>query len=233
MIYQRLSERGHITSRTIEQAYDPQAKMFLPDRYIKGECPRCGAKDQYGDSCEVCGATYSPTDLKNAVSVISGVPPVTKSSEHFFFKLGDFEKVLRKWTAERAQPEIANKLEDWFRQGLRDWDISRDAPYFGFEIPGAPGKYFYVWMDAPVGYMASFKRYCDRTDVEFDDFWSAASEKKTELYHFIGKDIAYFKVPVSAPRAACSATAFSPSADRKCPSRAAPSSPPRAISARG
>jgi methionyl-tRNA synthetase len=191
-IYQKLDKKGYITRRTIEQAYDPQAKMFLPDRFIKGECPRCGAKDQYGDSCEACGATYSPTELKNAVSVISGVPPITKSSEHFFFKLGEFEKMLKQWTSERAQPEIANKLNDWFKQGLQDWDISRDAPYFGFEIPGHPGKYFYVWLDAPIGYMASFRRYCERTGTDFDEFWSAKAEGKTELYHFIGKDIAYF-----------------------------------------
>jgi methionyl-tRNA synthetase len=191
-IYRSLDKAGYITRRIIEQAYDPQAKMFLPDRFIKGECPRCGAKDQYGDSCEVCGATYSPTELKNAVSVISGIPPVTRSSEHFFFKLGEFEHMLRKWTGERAQPEIANKLNDWFKQGLQDWDISRDAPYFGFEIPDQPGKYFYVWLDAPIGYMASFRKYCERTGTDFDEFWSAQAEGKTELYHFIGKDIAYF-----------------------------------------
>ncbi len=192
LVYRRLNDAGYITRRTIEQAYDPQAKMFLPDRFIKGECPRCGARDQYGDSCEVCGATYSPTELKNPVSVISGATPVTKSSEHFFFKLGEFEKMLKQWTSKHAQPEIANKLNDWFKQGLQDWDISRDAPYFGFEIPDQPGKYFYVWLDAPIGYMASFKRYCVRTGADFDEFWTAGAENKTELYHFIGKDIAYF-----------------------------------------
>jgi methionyl-tRNA synthetase len=192
LVYQRLNEAGYITRRTIEQAYDPQAKMFLPDRFIKGECPRCGAKDQYGDSCEVCGATYSPTELKNAVSVISGAAPVTRSSEHFFFKLGEFEKMLQQWTGNHVQSEIANKLGDWFKQGLQDWDISRDAPYFGFEIPDQPGKYFYVWLDAPIGYMASFTRYCARTGIQFDEFWSAQAEGKTELHHFIGKDIAYF-----------------------------------------
>jgi methionyl-tRNA synthetase len=189
-IYARLRDRGHITRRTIEQAYDPVANMFLPDRFIKGTCPRCGAPDQYGDSCEVCGATYSPTDLKNPVSVISGVPPVTRQSEHFFFKLGDFEPMLREWTGKHVQPEIANKLGDWFRDGLKDWDISRDAPYFGFEIPDQPGKYFYVWLDAPVGYMASFKQYCDRTGTDFNAFWGPDST--AELHHFIGKDIAYF-----------------------------------------
>lgn len=189
-IYARLRDGGHITRRTIEQAYDPEANMFLPDRFIKGTCPRCGAPDQYGDSCEVCGATYSPTDLKNPVSVISGVAPVTRQSEHFFFKLGDFEPMLREWTGKHVQSEIANKLGDWFRDGLKDWDISRDAPYFGFEIPDQPGKYFYVWLDAPVGYMASFKQYCDRTGTDFNTFWGPDSA--AELHHFIGKDIAYF-----------------------------------------
>lgn len=189
-IYTQLRDKGHIVRRTIEQAYDPKAEMFLPDRFIKGTCPRCGAPDQYGDSCEVCGATYSPTDLKNPVSVISGATPVTRESEHFFFKLGDFEPMLREWTGKHVQAEIANKLNDWFRDGLKDWDISRDAPYFGFEIPDQPGKYFYVWLDAPVGYMASFKQYCQRTGVDFNEFWGPAST--TELHHFIGKDIAYF-----------------------------------------
>jgi len=153
LIYQRLKEGGHIVRRTITQAYDPEAGMFLPDRFIKGECPRCGAPDQYGDSCEVCGATYAPTDLKNAVSAISGAKPVERETEHYFFKLSDFGGMLRKWVnqKERLQPEIRNKLKEWFEAGLQDWDISRDAPYWGFEIPGAPGKYFYVWLDAPVG----------------------------------------------------------------------------------
>jgi methionyl-tRNA synthetase len=191
LIYSRARDGGHIARRTIQQAYDPEAEMFLPDRYIKGECPRCGAKDQYGDSCEVCGATYAPTELKNAVSVVSGATPVQRESEHLFFTLADFEPMLREWTASGSvQPEIANKLAEWFEAGLRDWDISRDAPYWGFEIPDAPGKYFYVWLDAPIGYMASFKDWCARSGVEFDAFWAADSS--AELYHFIGKDIAYF-----------------------------------------
>jgi len=165
--------------------------MFLPDRFIKGECPRCGAADQYGDNCEVCGATYSPTELKNPVSVISGATPVEKESEHFFFKLGDFETMLHAWTqGKHTQPEIANKLSEWFEAGLKDWDISRDAPYFGFEIPDAPGKYFYVWLDAPIGYMASFKQFCDRNGLDFDAWWG--KDSCHEVFHFIGKDIAYF-----------------------------------------
>jgi len=165
--------------------------MFLPDRFIKGECPKCGAADQYGDSCEACGATYAPTDLKNPVSAISGATPVEKESEHYFFKLADFEQFLREWTGSGSlQPEIRNKLNEWFKAGLTDWDISRDAPYWGFEIPDAPGKYFYVWLDAPIGYMASFKRYCEGHGLDFDAWWSPDSQ--AELYHFIGKDIAYF-----------------------------------------
>ena len=195
-IYKRLRDAGHIAQRVIEQAYDPVKQMFLPDRFIKGECPKCGAKDQYGDSCEVCGATYSPTELKNAVSVISGVAPIKKESEHFFFKLGDFKDQLRAYLfpsvadTRHVQPEVANKLDEWFAAGLQDWDISRDAPYFGFEIPDAPGKYFYVWLDAPIGYMASFKNFCARNKLKFDDFWG--KDSKAELYHFIGKDILYF-----------------------------------------
>jgi methionyl-tRNA synthetase len=190
-IYARLKQAGHIHSRTIKQAYDPEKEMFLPDRFIKGECPRCGAADQYGDNCEVCGATYSPTELKSPVSVISGATPIEKESEHFFFKLGDFEAMLQKWTqGKHTQPEIANKLNEWFEAGLQDWDISRDAPYFGFEIPDAPGKYFYVWLDAPIGYMASFKQYCDRNNLDFDAWWGKQSPY--EVFHFIGKDIAYF-----------------------------------------
>jgi methionyl-tRNA synthetase len=190
-IYKRLSEGGYITRRTIEQAYDPQANMFLPDRFIKGDCPRCGAQDQYGDSCEVCSATYSPTDLKNAVSAVSGAKPVTRESEHFFFTLGKFETMLKAWTqGGHIQPEIANKLNEWLEDGLQDWDISRDAPYFGFEIPDAAGKFFYVWLDAPIGYMASFQNLCDRTGLNFDTYWS--EDSSAELYHFIGKDIAYF-----------------------------------------
>jgi methionyl-tRNA synthetase len=191
LIYERNRDAGHIERRTISQAYDPQAEMFLPDRFIKGTCPKCGAADQYGDNCEVCGSTYAPTDLKDPVSVVSGATPVERESEHLFFRLGDFEKLLRDWhKAGHVQPEVANKLNEWFESGLNDWDISRDAPYFGFEIPDAVGKYFYVWLDAPIGYMASFRQFCDRTGVDFDAFWRADSE--AELYHFIGKDIIYF-----------------------------------------
>ncbi len=191
LIYQRLKEGGHIAVRTIEQAYDPEAKMFLPDRFIKGECPNCGARDQYGDNCEVCGATYDPTELKNPYSVVSGATPVLRESEQYFFKVGDFADMLKQWTrAGHIQPEIANKMDEWLEEGLHDWDISRNAPYWGFEIPDAPGKYFYVWMDAPIGYLASFRNWCDRTGHDFDEYWKADSE--TELYHFIGKDIARF-----------------------------------------
>lgn len=191
LIYTRLREKGHIHSEVIRQSYDPVKEMFLPDRFIRGECPRCGAKDQYGDSCEVCGATYNPTDLKNPVSAISGATPIEKDSEHFFVKLGDFEAMLREWTSSGTlQPEMANKLNEWFETGLTPWDVSRDAPYFGFEIPDAPNKYFYVWLDAPIGYMASFKNLCERTGLDFDEFWGEHS--KAELYHFIGKDIVYF-----------------------------------------
>jgi len=195
-IYRRLSKAGHISKRTIKQAYDPVKNMFLPDRFIKGTCPRCNTPDQYGDSCENCGATYSPTELKNPVSALSGVPPIEKDSEHYFFKLGDFEAWLREWLhpditkVRHVQPEVANKLSEWFDAGLKDWDISRDAPYFGFEMPDAPGKYFYVWLDAPVGYMASFKNLCAKQGLKFDDFWG--KDSSAELYHFIGKDILYF-----------------------------------------
>ncbi|HEA25822.1 MAG TPA: methionine--tRNA ligase [Ectothiorhodospiraceae bacterium] len=192
LIYTRLRDAGHIARRTITQAYDPEKEMFLPDRFIKGCCPKCGAEDQYGDSCEMCGATYNPTDLVDPVSAISGATPIEKDSEHYFFKLGDFEQMLKSWITEsNVQKGIASKLNEWFESGLNDWDISRDAPYFGFEIPDAPGKYFYVWLDAPIGYMASFKNLCDRTDgLEFDDYWGTNSS--AEVYHFIGKDIAYF-----------------------------------------
>ncbi|CCE25664.1 methionine--tRNA ligase [Methylotuvimicrobium alcaliphilum] len=192
LIYRRLREGGHISSRSITQAFDPVKNMFLPDRFIKGDCPKCGAKDQYGDSCEACGATYSPTELKNAVSVVSGEKPIEKESLHYFFKLPDFENMLREWIAEgHLQNEVGNKMNEWLENGLQEWDISRDAPYFGFEIPDAPGKYFYVWLDAPIGYMASFKNLCEREeDLNFDDFW--AEESDAELYHFIGKDIIYF-----------------------------------------
>jgi len=191
LIYSHLDEAGHITKRTIEQSFDEDAGMFLPDRFIKGECPRCGAADQYGDSCEVCGATYTPADLNNPVSVLSGKAPVLRESEHHFFRLADFEPMLREWTrGGHIQPEIANKLDEWFTAGLQDWDISRDEPYWGFEIPGAPGKYFYVWLDAPIGYMASHRNWCARNGGDFDAFWAPDSD--AEVYHFIGKDIAYF-----------------------------------------
>ena len=190
-IYQTLNAAGHISRRTIKQAFDPEKKMFLPDRFIRGGCPSCGAADQYGDSCEACGATYSPTDLKNPVSALSGATPVERESEHYFFRLADFEAMLRDWTrAGRLQAEVGNKLDEWFEAGLREWDISRDAPYFGFEIPAAPGKYFYVWLDAPMGYLASFKNLCEARGLDFEAWTRADSE--TELYHFIGKDIIYF-----------------------------------------
>ena len=191
LIYKRLQDAGHISSRTITQAYDPVKLMFLPDRFIKGECPKCGAADQYGDNCEACGATYSPIELKNAVSAISGEKPIEKDSVHYFFNLADFTEMLRSWIhAGHLQPEVRNKMTEWLEGGLQQWDISRDAPYFGFEIPDAPGKYFYVWLDAPIGYMASFKNLCDKQGLDFDSFW--AQDSTAELYHFIGKDIIYF-----------------------------------------
>ena len=190
-IYQKLAEAGLIEVRAIEQYYDPVKEMFLPDRFIKGTCPKCGTPDQYGDNCEVCGSTYSPTDLKDPYSVVSGAKPIRKTSDHYFFKLGKQEAFLKNWTQSGTlQPEAANKMSEWFAAGLSDWDISRDAPYFGFEIPGVPGKYFYVWLDAPVGYMASFKKYCAEHKLDFDSWWKAGTD--TELYHFIGKDILYF-----------------------------------------
>jgi methionyl-tRNA synthetase len=190
-IYRRLAAAGHIRRETIVQAYDEQAKMFLPDRYVRGTCPRCGALDQYGDSCEVCGATYTPADLVNPVSVVSGTAPVQRESEHLFFKLGDFEAMLREWTGgDRLQPAVTAKLGEWFDAGLRDWDISRDAPYFGFEIPGEKHKFFYVWLDAPIGYLSSLLQYCRRTGRDFDRYWKPDSD--AEVYHFIGKDIVYF-----------------------------------------
>ena len=203
-IYRRLRDDAKlITTRSVEQFYDPVKELFLPDRFIKGECPNCGAKDQYGDSCEVCGATYSPTDLKHPYSVVSGAAPVRRSSEHFFFQLGKCEPFLRGYTqaplADAShfleQPEARNKIREWFDAGLNDWDISRDAPYFGFEIPDAPGKYFYVWLDAPIGYLGSFRNLCDRKpDIDFAAFTEAAAAKAagTEMVHFIGKDILYF-----------------------------------------
>ncbi|MDJ0778409.1 MAG: methionine--tRNA ligase [Gammaproteobacteria bacterium] len=190
-IYTQLRDAGHIRTRVISQAYDPKAEMFLPDRFIKGECPNCGTADQYGDNCENCGATYAPTDLKNAVSVVSGEAPIEKDSEQYFFKLEDFSDMLKDWfAAGHVQTEIANKMHEWLDEGLQDWDISRNAPYWGFEIPDAPGKYFYVWLDAPIGYMASFKNWCDRNGVDFDHYWQVDSP--AELHHFIGKDIARF-----------------------------------------
>lgn len=196
-IYLRLKKAGHIASKTIKQAYDPEKNMFLPDRYVKGECPKCGANDQYGDNCESCGATYSPTDLKNPVSAVSGATPVEKESEHMFFKLSDFENMLRDWTGnsdnnthQAIQTEVSHKLKEWFDSGLMDWDISRDAPYFGFNIPETENKYFYVWMDAPMGYLASFKNLCQKENINFDEYWAADSQ--TEVYHFIGKDIINF-----------------------------------------
>jgi len=191
LIYSRLKESDFIKTRVISQAFDPEKEMFLPDRFIKGECPKCGADDQYGDNCEACGATYSTTELKNARSVVSGAVPIEKDSEHYFFDLPQFEAELKDWTnAGHLQEEISNKLAEWFEQGLQQWDISRDKPYFGFKIPGTEDKYFYVWLDAPIGYMASFKKLCDNSDLEFDDFFAKGSD--TELYHFIGKDIVYF-----------------------------------------
>lgn len=192
LVYKRLRERGDIETRTIQQAYDPVKNIFLPDRYVKGDCPLCGAKDQYGDNCEVCGGTYSPIELKNPVSVLSGATPIQKESLHYFFKLDNYADMLKIWMRSgRLQEQIANKLSEWFETGLQSWDISRDAPYFGFEIPDAPGKYFYVWLDAPIGYMASFKKLTElHPELSFDDYWG--KESKAELYHFIGKDIVYF-----------------------------------------
>jgi methionyl-tRNA synthetase len=201
-IYLKLKKAGHIASRKIKQAYDPEKNMFLPDRYVKGECPKCGTKDQYGDNCEACGATYSPTDLKNPISAVSGATPIEKESEHLFFKLGDFEDMLQTWTTSTEtssgdrlahptlQSEVSHKLQEWFKAGLMDWDISRDAPYFGFQIPETDNKYFYVWMDAPMGYIASFKNLCDKRNIDFNAFWKADSS--AEVYHFIGKDIINF-----------------------------------------
>lgn len=201
-IYRALKANGKIESRVIEQLFDPEKQMFLPDRFVKGECPKCHAQDQYGDNCEVCGTTYSPTELINPYSAVSGTKPELRESEHFFFKLGECADFLKAWTSgnnphdgkPHLQPEALNKMKEWLGEGeettLSDWDISRDAPYFGFEIPDAPGKYFYVWLDAPVGYMASFKNLCDRIGIDFDEYFKAGSQ--TEMYHFIGKDILYF-----------------------------------------
>ena len=191
LIYNRLVANKHIAKREITQAFDAEKQLFLADRYIKGTCPKCKAEDQYGDNCEACGATYSPTDLINPVSALSGTTPIEKQSTHYFFKLPEFTEFLKSWTRSGAvQDEVANKLGEWLETGLQEWDISRDAPYFGFEIPNAPGKYFYVWLDAPIGYMASFKNLCDKNNLDFDQYWAADSS--TELYHFIGKDIVNF-----------------------------------------
>lgn len=201
-IYRALKAGGKIESRVIEQLFDPEKQMFLPDRFVKGECPKCHAQDQYGDNCEVCGTTYSPTELINPYSAVSGVKPELRESEHFFFKLGECADFLKAWTSgnnphdgkPHLQAEALNKMKEWLGEGeettLSDWDISRDAPYFGFEIPDALGKYFYVWLDAPVGYMASFKNLCGRIGIDFDEYFKAGSQ--TEMYHFIGKDILYF-----------------------------------------
>ncbi|MGM0542437.1 MAG: methionine--tRNA ligase [Pseudomonadota bacterium] len=191
LIYQRLRDKGHIATREIEQMFDPQKGLFLADRFIKGTCPKCGADDQYGDNCEKCGATYTPAELINPVSAISGATPEVRSSMHYFFKLPDFAEFLKRWiNDDHVQPQIRNKLMEWFESGFNEWDISRDAPYFGFEIPDAPGKYFYVWLDAPIGYLASFKNLCEREGIDFDSFWQPSSD--AEVYHFIGKDIVYF-----------------------------------------
>jgi len=191
LIYTRLRDGGYIARRTISQAYDPVKQMFLPDRFVRGVCPRCKTADQYGDSCEACGATYAPTDLIDPVSALSGATPELRDSEHLFFKLDCFEGMLEEWLGSRdIQQGIRNKLNEWFEAGLQDWDISRDAPYFGFEIPDEPGKYFYVWLDAPIGYLASFRNFCDRSGVDFDAY--CAIDSTAEMYHFIGKDIMYF-----------------------------------------
>lgn len=199
-IYLAAKAKGNIGTKVIKQAYDPEAEMFLPDRFIKGECPKCGTADQYGDNCESCGATYSTTEVKNPYSVVTGATPIEKDSEHYFFKVSDYSDFLKEWVNgsngknNTVQKEIANKMNEWLDGGLNDWDISRDAPYWGFKIPDVPSdspdKYFYVWLDAPIGYIASFKNYCDRTGTDFDEYWNKDSQ--TELYHFIGKDIAYF-----------------------------------------
>jgi len=190
-IYKRIEQQGHIAVREITQSYDQEKGLFLADRFIKGTCPKCKTPDQYGDNCEACGATYSPVDLIDPISALSGTTPIDRESDHLFFRLGDFEELLREWTRSGSlQPAIANKLNEWIEAGLQDWDISRDAPYFGFEIPGHPGKYFYVWLDAPIGYIASTEDYCARSGEDFDSYW--IREDETELYHFIGKDIVNF-----------------------------------------
>jgi len=191
LIYNRLSANRHITQRSIIQAFDPEKNLFLADRYVRGTCPKCNAEDQYGDNCESCGATYSPLDLINPVSAISGATPIGRESVHYFFKLPEFSGFLAEWiNSGTVQREVSNKLSEWLDSGLQEWDISRDAPYFGFEIPNAPGKYFYVWLDAPIGYMASFKNLCETKNLDFDYFWN--KDSTAELYHFIGKDIVNF-----------------------------------------
>ncbi|MDC9592546.1 methionine--tRNA ligase [Xenorhabdus sp. IM139775] len=191
-IYLELKKNGYIKNRTISQLYDPEKGMFLPDRFVKGACPKCKAEDQYGDNCEVCGTTYSPTELINPRSVVSGATPEMRDTEHFFFDLPVFSDMLQKWTRSGTlQEQVANKMQEWFEAGLQQWDITRDSPYFGFEIPDQPGKFFYVWLDAPIGYMGSFQNWCEkRGDLNFDEFW--AKDSKADLYHFIGKDIVYF-----------------------------------------
>jgi methionyl-tRNA synthetase len=190
-MYETLRDKGYIARRSVRQCYDEQAGMFLPDRFVRGTCPRCKAADQYGDSCEACGATYSPADMENAVSTVTGTAPVLRDSDHLFFRLGEFESMLREWLGQaQLAPSVRAKLDEWFQAGLKDWDISRDAPYFGFEVPDAPGKFFYVWFDAPIGYIGSFRALAARTGLPFDHYWR--DEQATELHHFIGKDIAYF-----------------------------------------
>jgi len=194
-IYNTLNAKGLIETKIISQAFDKKEKMFLPDRFVKGTCPKCKALEQYGDSCEVCGATYRPTDLIEPKSVLTGETPIEKDSEHYFFKLSKLTEDVKSWldNNKKLQPEVVNKLNEWVEQGLQDWDISRDSPYFGFSIPNTDGKkFFYVWLDAPIGYIASFKDYCNKNDLNFDAYWSNSSKEQTELYHFIGKDIIYF-----------------------------------------
>ncbi|GED23146.1 methionine--tRNA ligase [Halomonas halmophila] len=191
LIYTRLRDKGHIATRDIEQMYDPQKGLFLADRFIKGTCPKCHTPDQYGDNCEACGATYTPAELIDPASAISGATPEVRGSTHYFFKLPDFADFMHEWINDgHVQPQIRNKLQEWFESGFNEWDISRDAPYFGFEIPDAPGKYFYVWLDAPIGYLASFKNLCERQGIDFDAYWR--QDSSAEVYHFIGKDIVYF-----------------------------------------
>lgn len=238
LIYGRLKENGFIKNRTISQLYDPEKGMFLPDRFVKGTCPKCKSPDQYGDNCEVCGATYSPTELIEPKSVVSGATPVLRDSEHYFFDLPEFSAMLQAWTRSGAlQEQVANKMQEWFEHGLQQWDISRDAPYFGFEIPDAPGKYFYVWLDAPIGYMGSFKNLCDRrSDLNFDEFWKKTprpnctiSSVKTSFTSTACSGRQCWKAAVSASRLICSCTAMSPSTVRKCPSPVARSSKPARI----